>query len=373
MFRRIWALIKKEFLSILKDPKSRTLLIAPPLMQLLIFSHAATLEVRNIDMAVLDKSNTVQSRELISDFAHSQWFKSVKLVQNEDQVEDMVKSQKVQVAMVLNTDFAKKLMLKNKGGAQTDVQVILDGRQTNVAAIVNGYTSEIISQYETKNFPQKYKAKPRINLEVRNWFNPNLIFLWYTIIFLVTMLATTIGLLLTSLTIAREREIGTFDQLIVSPLTSFEILVGKTVPPLALSIIMTSVMAALAVYGFKVPFTGSVLLFYVATIVYLLSIAGVGLFISSICKTQQQAILGTFTFQMPAILLSGFISPVEDMPRVFQYLTYLDPVRFFLVIMKGLFLKAIPIGDLMLNLIPLVFIAVLTLSLASWMFKRNLD
>jgi len=365
------ALIRKEFISILRDKKSRMLIIAPPLMQLLLFSHAATLEVKNIDMAVLDKSNTVQSRELISDFVHSKWFKTVTTVQNEDQIEDMVKSQKVQVALILNTDFAKKLLKEN--GGQTDVQVILDGRQTNVAAIVNGYTTEIISQYENKNFPRKYQGKPRINLEVRNWFNPNLIFLWYTMIFLVTMLATTTGLILTSLSIARERELGTFDQLIVSPLTSFEILVGKTVPSMVLSILLTTMMAALVVYAFMVPFTGSVFLFYFSMFFYLLSISGIGLFISSICKTQQQAILGIFTFQMPAIFLSGFISPIEDMPVFFHYLTYLDPVRFFLVIMKGLFLKAMPFHDVMMNMIPLICISILTLSLAMWTFKKNLD
>lgn len=377
MFGRILALIRKEFLSIWKDPKSRMLLIAPPLMQLLVFAHAATMEVKNIDMAVLDKSNTYQSRELISDFAHSRWFHSVIHVQNENQVEDMIKSQKVQMALVLNTDFATKLLQKQSGGSQaggqTYVQLILDGRQTNVASIVSGYASSIISLYENRNFPQRYQSEPRINLEVRNWYNPNLIFLWYTVISLITILATTIGLILTSLSIAREREMGTFDQLIVSPLSSFEILVGKTVPPLVFSIILSSMMAVFAILVFKIPFTGSVLLFYFAMFFYLLSIAGIGLFISAMCKTQQQAILGTFTFQMPAILLSGFISPVEDMPRFFQYLTFLNPIRFFLVILKGLFLKAMPFADVLHNLIPLMLIAFLTLSIAGWMFKKNLD
>lgn len=369
MLKRLLALIRKEFLSIWKDPKSRIIIVAPPLMQLLIFAHAATMEVKNIDMAVLDKSNTVQSRELISDFVHSKWFNKVIPAQNENQAAEDLKSQKVQMVLVLNTDFAKNLMMKK----ETDVQILLDGRQTNVASIVNGYASEIISQYENKNFPQRYQGKPRINLEVRNWFNPNLIFLWYTVISLITILATTIGLILTSLSIAREREDGTFDQLIVSPLSSFEILVGKTVPPLVFSTVLSSMMVLFAVFAFNIPFTGSVVLFYFGIFFYLLSIAGIGLFISSVCKTQQQAILGTFTFQMPAILLSGFISPVEDMPVFFQYLTFLDPIRFFLVIMKGLFLKAMPFADVMHNLIPLMCISVLTLSLAGWMFKRNLD
>ncbi len=369
MFKRILALIRKEFLSIWRDPKSRFLIIAPPLLQLLVFAHAATMEVKNIDMAVLDKSNTIQSRELISGFEHSKWFKKITLVQNEDQVANMIRQQKVQLALVLNTDFAKNLMAKKT----TDVQIILDGRQTNVASIANGYASEIISQYENENFPKRYKSTPRINLEVRNWFNPNLIFLWYTVISLIAILTTTIGLILTSLSIARERELGTFDQLIVSPLTAFEILIGKTVPPLFLSTVMASLMSLFVVKFFGIPFVGSVLLFYFGIFFYLLCIVGIGLFISSICKTQQQAILGAFTFQMPAVLLSGYISPVEDMPMFFQHLTLLNPLRFFLVIMKGVFLKAMPFTEVLQNLIPLMCIAVLTLSLASWMFKRNLD
>lgn len=367
--RRIVSLIKKEFILIWKDPKSRMLIVVPPLLQLIIFAHAATMEVKNIDMAVLDRSQTLQSRNLISEFRHSRWFEKVIIVDNENQLAQMVRSRKVQIALGINTDFATKIM-KNQ---QTSVQIIVDGRQTNVASIANGYASSIIAQYETEYFPQRVKNVPRINLEIRNWFNPNLEYLWYTIVSLITILATSIALVLTALSIAREREMGTFDQLIVSPLSSFEILMGKTVPPLIISLILTTLMGAFAIIFFKVPFVGSHILFYISMIMYLLSVLGVGLFISSICKTQQQAILGAFTFQMPAILLSGYISPVEDMPRFFQILTLLNPIRFFLVIIKGISLKNMPTEYVIQNLIPLIIIAVLTLSAAGWMFKRNLD
>lgn len=369
MFRRIVSLIKKEFILIWKDPRSRTLIIVPPLLQLLIFAHAATMEVRNIDMAVLDRSQTLQSRNLISEFQHSKWFEHIILVDNEDQVAKMIRTRKVQLALTINTDFAKKLM-QNK---PTSVQVILDGRQTNVAGIANGYVASIVSQYENEYFPQRAKAFPMINLEVRNWFNPNLIFLWYTVISLITILATTIALILTALSIAREREMGTFDQLIVSPLSSFEILLGKTIPPLIISIALTTLMGLFAIFVFKIPFKGSLILFYFSMIVYLLSMLGIGLFISSICKTQQQAILGAFAFQMPAILLSGYISPIEDMPMIFQSITWVNPIRFFLVIIKGVTLKDMPVEYVIQNLIPLMCIAVLTLFAAGWMFKRNLD
>ncbi|HNW25330.1 MAG TPA: ABC transporter permease [Candidatus Gastranaerophilaceae bacterium] len=369
MFRRILSLIKKEFIAIWADPRSRILIIVPPLLQLFIFAHAATMEVRNLHVAVLDKSNTLQSRELTADFANSRWFKKIIYVKDENELAKLIRQQKVQMGLSFNTDFATKLLAQKTA----DVQVIVDGRQTNVAAITNGYASEIIAQYEAKSFPKRYKSVPRINLEVRNWYNPNLIFLWYTVISLISILATTIALVLTALSIARERELGTFDQLIVSPLSSLEILIGKTVPPLIISIVLSSIMTLAATFAFQIPFTGSIWLFWMGMFFYLLSILGVGLFISSICKTQQQAILGAFTFQMPAILLSGFISPVEEMPIFFQYFTYVNPIRFFLVIMKGLFLKAMPLHDVAQNIIPLIFIAVLTLCVATWTFKRNLD
>lgn len=367
MFRRILSLIKKEFILIWKDPRSRFLIIVPPLMQLLIFAHAATMEVKNIDMAVLDKSQTLESRNLVNEFKNSRWFEHVILVDNENQVAKMIRTRQVQLALCINTDFATKL----KKRQQTAVQVILDGRQTNVAGITNGYVGSILAQYEQEYFPQK-KA-PKINIEIRNWFNPNLIFLWYTAVSLITILATTIALILTSLSIAREREMGTFDQLIVSPLSSFEILVGKTIPPLIISLILTTVMGFFVIEVFKVPFKGSWMLLYFSIFIYLLSILGIGLFISSVCKTQQQAILGAFTFQMPAILLSGYISPVEDMPIFFQYLTLLNPIRFFLVIIKGITFKNMSTVYVLHNLIPLICIAALTLSAAGWMFKRNLD
>jgi len=369
MFRRILSLITKEFWAIWKDPKSRALIILPPILQLIIFAQAATMEVRNIDMAVLDRSNTLQSRNLIDEFKHSKWFKNVYLVENENQVAQMIRTRKAQLALTIQTDFATKLM-KNQ---PVSVQIILDGRQTNIAGITNGYAATIISQYENEYFPKNFKSVPRITPVVRNWFNPNLFYLWYTVVSLIAILATTISLILTSLSVARERELGTFDQLIVSPLTSFEILVGKTTPPMIIALILVTIMALVIMFVFKVPFQGSIILFYLSLFVYLMSMVGIGLFISSICRTQQQAILGAFTFQMPAILLSGYISPVEDMPMFFQGISCLNPIRFFLVIIKGVYLKAMPAPYVFENLIPLALIAVLTLYAASWMFKRNLD
>lgn len=367
MLRRIIALIKKEFLSIWKDPRSRTLIIVPPILQLLIFAHAATMEVRNLNMAVLDNSKTLQSRELITKFEHSKWFRKIIIVDNQKQVEKLISSKKAHLALLIDDDFSTNLKKKKP----TQLQLILDGRQTNVAGIASGYVNTIVSQYENENFPRK--NAPQISVQVRNWFNPNLIFLWYTVVSLITILATTIALILTALSIAREREMGTFDQLIVSPLNSFEILVGKTAPPLIISVVLTTIMGVCAILLFDVPFKGSIGIFYIGIIIYLLSMVGIGLFISSICKTQQQAILGAFAFQMPAILLSGYISPIEDMPLFFQYLTWGNPVRFFLVIIKGITFKNMPMSYIIENMIPLSIIGLITLFAAGWMFKKNLD
>lgn len=366
MLRRILALIRKEFLTIWKDPKSRALIIMPPLLQLFIFANAITLEIRNIDITVLDRSNSVQSRELIAGFENSTRFRKVIYSQNEKDVKYNIETQKVQMALEINNDFASDI----KAGKPANVQIIVDGRQTNTAGIVNSYATQIIDNYN-----QTISTNPgaRVNLIVRNWFNPNLEYQWFLLVSLVTMLALMISLLLTALSIARERELGTFDQLIVSPLSSFEILVGKTVPPLIISIILTFVMTYIVIHVFNVPFAGSKPLFLFSTFVALLSIVGVGLFISSLCKTQQQAILGVFTFQMPAILLSGFVSPVEDMPMILQKIDMLNPIKYFMTISKGIFLKNMPFSEVANNLIPLFLIAILTLSIAAMTFKRKLD
>lgn len=364
--RRIFALIKKEFITIWKDPKSRGIIIAMPLLQLFVFANAITMEVKNIDTVIIDRDNSVESRELISRFEHSPRFRKFYFALNEKDFQEKIDNQKVQIGIYINNDFSTAVKSKKP----TNVLIISDGRQTNSAAIASGYASQIINDYNSEITGVE---GARINPVIRNWFNPNLEYRWYILTVIIAMLALVITLLLTALSIAREREMGTFDQLIVSPLSSFEILLGKTIPPLTIAMILTVFMTLIIVTCFKVPFAGSIWLFLISVFVSLLSIVGVGLFISSICKTQQQAILGVITFQMPAVLLSGFISPIEDMPAGWQYIDYLNPVRYFMFLTRGIFLKGMGVEDVIANLIPLVLIAVITLSLASWTFKRKLD
>lgn len=365
-FRRVFALMKKEFITIWNDPKTKGIIIGLPIVQLLIFSNAATMEVQNIDVVTLDRSQSVESRELLSRFENSPRFRNFYYVDNEDDFKKKLDTQKVQIGIMINNDFSREI----KSGKIASVQVIADGRQTNSASIASGYASQIITGYGTEILPKNNGAS--INASVRNWFNPNLEYKWYILTVIVAMLSLVTTLILTALSIARERELGTFDQLIVSPLSSLEILLGKSIPPLIIAMALTMVMTGIVIVSFHIPFVGSFLLFMIAILISLLAIVGVGLFISAICNTQQQAILSVMTFMMPAVLLSGFISPIEDMPVALQYLTWLNPVRFFMVLTRGIFLKGMGIEDVITNLIPLIIIAAITLTLAGRTFKRKL-
>lgn len=364
--RRIIALIRKELITTWKDPKSRSIIIGLPLLQLIIFANAITMEVKNIDVSVVDRDKSVESRELLSHFENSPYFRKIYYADNEKEFRNKIDTQKAKIGIYINNDFSSAI----KSQKQTQVLVVLDGRQTNSAAIAGGYASEIINSYGSQ---MSKKQGAKINTVVRNWYNPNLEYRWFIMTVIIVMLSVVITMLLTALSIAREREMGTFDQLIVSPLSSFEIMVGKVIPPLIIAMFLTCLMTLIIIFGFKVPFAGSISLFLISIFISLFSIVGVGLFISSICKTQQQAILGVITFQMPAILLSGFISPIEDMPTGWQYLTMINPVRYFMTLSRGIFLKGMGIEDVMSNIIPLIIIAVVTLSIASWTFKRKLD
>lgn len=365
MLNRLISLIKKEFIVIWEDKRTRAIILVMPFMMFFVFSAAITMEVRNIDMAVLDNDNGFESRELISKFENSPNFRTVYYVNDFEELKNKIDMQKVLIGLYINNDFSKNI----KSGKQVSVEIITDGRQTNSASIAGSYALQIINTYNA----QLTKVSSPVNITVRNWFNTNLQYRWYVLTVITALLALVVTLLLTALSVARERELATFDQLIISPLSTFEILSGKTIPPFILALSITSVMSFFAVIVFKIPFSGNPFVFIGAIGVSLLSIVGVGLFISSVAKTQQQAILGIITFQMPAVLLSGFVSPIEDMPEFLQVLTYANPLRFFIKITRCIFLKGMLFEDVLTNLIPLVIIACVTLSLAAWMFKRRLD
>ena len=368
MWQRLLALIKKELLVILRDPKSRVVLIGPPLMQLILFSYAATLDVTNVDIAVLNRDAGRWSTEFISRVKGATVFHNVVPLQDVAAIREAIDTNKVIAAIHFGPDFSRNI----EAGLPADVQIILDGRRSNAAQIVNGYLDQIAMGLNADAMGRLGGPVPKDLVVERFWFNPSLEFIWFTVPNLVGSIALLIALMVTGQSVARERELGTHEQLMVSPLRVHEILIGKTVPPLIVGIFHSTVFMLAAVYLFGVPLRGSLLLLYLSLLIYLIAIIGVGLFISSLAQTQQQAFLGVFLFAAPAILLSGFATPIENMPDWLQTFTVINPLRHFLVIIKGVFLTAMPAGELLSHAIPLFVIAVVTLAGASSFFRRRI-
>ncbi|MBD9625802.1 MULTISPECIES: ABC transporter permease [Ensifer] len=366
---RLKALIVKELLAVLRDPKGRTVLIVPPILQLLVFSYAATLEVTNVDVLVLNRDNGHWSQDLIEGIDGSPTFRSIRFTDSQQKVRLAIDTQQVIAAIEIGPTFSRDI----EAGRPAEVQVILDGRRSNASQIVSGYLGRIVGTLAAETPAGKRMASGAVTVVARNWFNPNLTYQWFMVPNLVASIALLIGLIVTALSIARERELGTFDQLMVSPLRTHEILIGKLIPPMMIGLFHITIYILAAVFIFGVPLRGSLLLLYGSAVFYLASVVGLGLFISALSMTQQQAILGAFLFMVPAMLLSGFATPIENMPSWLQPITYVNPLRYFLVIVKGVFLKDIPAVEVARQTIPLFLIAIVTLSAASWLFRRRLE
>jgi len=368
MWQRIRFLIVKELFAVWRDPRSRMILVVPPVVQLLIFAFAMTQEVTNVRMAVLNQDLGLQSRELVARFAGSPYFAEVRALRGAPEIRTAIDSTDVVLVLQIDQDFSRDLA----SGRPTEVQLILDGRRSNAAQIVEGYATGIVAQFNRDLVAARGLPHPPSVLVARAWFNPNLTARWSTVPGLIGALTMLLGMVVTALSVARERELGTFEQLLVSPLESIEILIGKAVPAFLIGTGEVSLILAIAVFVLKVPFVGSLALLYAGMAVFLAAVIGVGLFISSLAATQQQAILGAFTFYAPAILLSGFVTPVENMPQWLQLLTLVDPMRYFTAISRGLFLKNMPAVEVGQNLWPMALIALATLSSAAWLFGRRL-
>jgi ABC-2 type transport system permease protein len=368
MLYRIAALIIKELLTMVRDPKSRALLIFPPILQLLIFSFAATLEVKNVSLVIYNEDNGRHGYELVQRLAGSSTFTGIHFVRGQQEIAAYVDRQKVLAAVHIPQDFSRRI----ESGEQGKLQIILDGRRSNAAQIVSGYITQLVSQYSREIAgPGASAAMPVI--EERNWFNENLLYIWFTVPSLVAILSMILALVVTALSVARERELGTFDQLLVSPFRPYEILAGKTIPAVIIGVGEGLAIWAIGVLVFAVPFVGSFWLLLFTVVLFIMSIVGVGLFISAIAKTQQQAILGAFIFLVPAVTLSGYASPVENMPGWLQAATWFNPLKHALITLKGLFLKDMPFIDVWANTWPLLIIGAATLILSGCFFSRRLE
>jgi ABC-2 type transport system permease protein len=368
MWQRIRSLIVKELWAVWRDRKSRAMLIIPPLVQMVLFSFAATLEVKNVEIAVLDRDAGGHSVELMQRLAGAKdLVKRVVVMHGDGEASDALAAQRVLMVVRFGADFSRNLDARRPAS----MDLLLDGRRSNASQILEGYVEAVVEQYQSE-LPGAAKGQ-RPTVVTRAFFNPNLESAWNTVPCLTAILTMLIGLVVTGLSVARERELGTFEQLLVSPARPGEIIVGKTVPGLLIGMAEGSLIIGFAHFVFGVPLSGSLPLLYVSMAVYLAAVIGVGLFISSLVSTQQQAMLGAFTFVAPAILLSGFATPIANMPDWLQMVTLIDPARYFIVIIRGVFLKDMPAGLVMDNLWPMAVIAFCTLSSASWLFRRRLQ
>jgi len=368
MLSRIGALIAKEFLAVWKDKKSRAVIIGPPLIQLLVFGYAATFDVNHVATAIYNEDNGLAARDLIARFEGSPTFETIGRITRESQIAEVIDPRRASLVIHIAQTFTRDLLTRQPA----KVQLIVDGRESNTALIILGYASRIVADFNREWISAHGGAQPPASLVVRSWFNPNLESRWFIVPGIVALLTLVVTIVVTALSVAREREIGTFEQLLVTPLRPFEILLGKSVPAMVIGLAEGTIIIAVGVLWFGVPLHGDLALLYGGLFIYLLAVIGVGLMISSISRTQQQAILGAFLFVVPAVILSGFATPIANMPPFIQDLTLINPMRYFLIIVRGTFLEGLPAELVYQRLWPMGAIALLTLSGASWMFRHRL-
>ena len=361
MLIRLWWLIRKELQALFGNTQGRFLLIMPVLLQTALFPFAATLEVTGNTLAIYDQDGGAQSRELIERLTHMPAFTTVMTVAGETGMTDAITGQQALIGLIIPQDFSRRLAR----GEQARLQLIIDGRRSNGGQVAAGYINEVIARWQSEGKGQPERA-------VRHLYNPNSEFSWHILPSLVAIITTVGCLIVTALSVAREREEGTFDQLLVSPLTAGWIMAGKAVPGILVAVGQGTIVALAARFLYQVPFGGSTTLLMAGMVCYGLALAGIGLFVSSLCSTQQQAFLGVFSFMVPAVILSGYVSPIENMPQLFQWLAAVDPLSHFILLLKGVFLKDLGWSAAWPLLWPLLAIAGVTLSLALAMFRRHI-
>ncbi len=374
--RRMLTIVRKELLVLLSNRTSRFLIIVPPLLQIVVFGWAATMEVRNVDVAVLSRDSGLWSREILHRLEGAPTFRSVVHLEGDAAIRPVLDAQKALFVLVFDEEFSRNV----ERAQPAEMQVILDGRRSNAAQIAVSYLNQILEDVaratpagQAAQAPREGAATgvPRLDVRVRCWFNPNLEFQWFFLPNLIGMLSLMLGLVVTGLSVAREREVGTFDQLLVSPATPTEIALAKLVPGCLVGLAHGTIFLVITVFGFGVPFNGSVALLYAAMLVFSLAAGGVGLMVSSLSSTQQQAFLGAFTVGVPCILISGAVTPVMNMPVFLRHASQLNPLRHFTTLCQGVFLKDITLASALVNLGKIGLISVAAVSVAVWMFRRR--
>ena len=362
---QIGALIRKELLAIIKEPASRAILLVPALMQSLLFGYGATYDLRYAPYAVLDQSHSAASTELLARLDGTGVFRRVTTLSSANQIAEAIDSGEASMVISIPSDFAQRLAARQSA----PVQLILDGRNSSTAGTAAGQMGAIVAGYNAT----LGGTLPGVRVERRAWFNPNLESRWNIMPALIGALSMMQTLLLAALSVAREREQGTFDQLLVTPLTPMQILVGKAVPAILIGLLQSTIIFLIIRFWFQVPMTGSLALLYLGLLTFTVASVGLGLSISALSLTMQQAMLYTFLLIMPLMLLSGLVTPVKNMPEALQIVTYVNPLRFGISIVRRVYLEGAGLGDVAIEFIPLLVLAAVTLPLAAWLFRNRLS
>jgi ABC-2 type transport system permease protein len=366
---RILALARKELLAMLKDPRSRFSLIIPPILQCLIYGYAATFDLSTVPYAVLDQSRTAASRALLAKLDGTGVFDRVADLTREADIKDFIDRQRVVLVLQIGQDFERRL----SSGQSAAVQVIADGRNSNTAATATGYVTTVVSAFNADWLTAHGQGGAPVSIRTRSWYNPNLETRWFMVPSLIGTLTLLQTLMLTAMSVAREREEGTFDQLLVTPIRPAEIMAGKALPSMLVGTAQATSVLLVAQLWFGIPFAGSFLTLYAGLSLFLLAAVGLGLLVSSVVATMQQAMLFAFVLVMPFALLSGLTTPVENMPAILQYVTLINPLRYAIDITHRVYLEGAGPAQLLPELWPLALIGVTTLSAAAFLFRNRLS
>jgi len=367
---RVRVLIQKEMRQLFRDPKPKKIVFAAPLIQLLLFGYAVNTDVRNVATVVVDQDRTTVSRLLQETLTASGYFRIVEVGDDPVDIERALDGGSAVVGLQIPPGFARDL----KAGKSAIAQILIDGANSNTATVAQGYAGQIIQEFAVDQAASRgMKTGGGIDLRARAWYNPDLSSQVYNVPGVIGLLLVLMALLLTSLAVVRERELGTLEQLMVSPISPEELILGKTIPVMIICLVDLALITVVALLWFHIPLRGPVGALVLASLVYILAGLGIGLFISAISRTQQEAFLTMFLFILPGIILSGFMYPIETMPEFFQTVTLLNPVRYFMEMVRGIFLKGQGVTDLWSHYLVLTVMALVAIWGASRRFKKSLE
>jgi ABC-2 type transport system permease protein len=377
MLGRLKQMMIKEFIQVFRDKRTRFILIGPPVIQMLVFGYAATYEIRRVPTVVVDMDHSLESRELVSRFTSSPYFDVQGQLSDSRQLGDLIEAGKATVGLEIHAGFAQQL----RKGQTAPLQVIVDATNSNTALIASGYISQIAlgfaQEYQKDRImriaPQLVEVMPSVQLESRPWYNVGLSSRWFFVPGVIGSLTLVLVVLLTAFAVVREREIGTLEQIMVTPIRPAEFILGKTLPFFLIGLFDVSLIATVGTFWFQVPFRGQILVLLTGAVLFLFCMLGVGLLISTVSSTQQQAMVTAFFFIMPAITFSGFGFPISTMPQWMQYLTYLMPLRYFLVVLRGTYLKGVGVDILWPEMASMAGLAFCLLTVAILRFHKALD